>query len=56
MKYMKDTIYEGYNINIRIWKYGAEKSGSIVADDIKEERFYESSKKIINTLCVIIID
>ena len=42
-----DEIYEGYNINIRIFKYGAEKSGSIVADDIKKERFYESSKKII---------
>ncbi len=42
-----DEIYEGYNINIRIWKYGAEQSGGIVADDIKGERFYESSKKII---------
>ena len=36
-----DNIYEGFNVNVRIWKYGADESGSIVADDIKGERFYE---------------
>lgn len=42
-----DDIYEGYNINIKVWKYGSEKSGSIIADDIKSEKFYEFSRRII---------
>ena len=42
-----DSVYEEYNIIIRIWKYGKVESGAIVSDDSQKDRYFKASKTVI---------